>query len=291
MRFTSMRFTSMRLMTGLWALVLVAQVGAQPLKLGAVSYVKTDTGGSIAPVVKYLEGGLGRPIAITMYATYDEVLGKIEKKELDLAILPPAVNLEAYDRLKTRPLGYGVYNNGRFSYTALVLVKKDSPVKSLADLKGQPIGFVDKYSASGYLYPRAMLRQAGLGEKDFTEVFHGNHLDALAALDEGKVAATATYELMFEEAKTAHKTLADYRVIAESEPIPSEALVGTAALDEKTANRVTELLLSFYHARKGKQELAGGMYSSFIPADPAILVDIRFVHDHALPSGLKEAVK
>lgn len=273
------------------ALALAAPLAAaEPLRLGAVGYVKAaDTGASIAPTVKYLEGGLKREIKVTLFPTYDEVLKKIEAKELDLAVLPPAVNLEAYDRLKTRPLGYGVYNNGQFSYTALVLVKKDSPVKTLADLKGKKFGFVDKHSASGYLYPRAMLNQEKVA--GVAEVFHGNHLDALAALDAGKVDAVGTYELMFEEAKTAKKSLSDYRVIAESEPIPSEALVGTAALDEKTAQKVTELLLDFYHARKEKKDLEGGMYSSYVPADPAILVDIRFVHDHAIPSGLKEAVK
>lgn len=275
------------------ALALAAPLtAAEPLKLGAVGYVKEqDTGASIAPTVKYLEAGLGRPVTISISKNYDEILKKIEAKEVDLAVLPPAVNLEAFDRLKARPLGYGVYNNGQFSYTALVLVKKDSPVKSLADLKGKKIGYVDKFSASGYLYPRAMLHQAGLKEGEVAEVFHGNHLDAMDALDAGKVEAAGTYELMFEEAKSAKRKLADYRVIAESEPIPSEALVGTASLDDKTAAKVSELLLDFYHARKGKKELEGGMYSSFIPADPAILVDIRFVHDHAIPSGLKEAAK
>lgn len=275
------------------ALLLCAAplLAAPPLRLGAVSYVKADTGGSVAPVVKYLETGLGRPIVLTMYTTYDECLSKIEKKELELAILPPLVNLEAYDRLGTRPLAYGVYDNGRFSYQGLILVKKDSPVKTLADLKGKKIGYVDRFSASGYVYPRAMLHQAKIEDREVEEVFHGNHLDALAALDAGKVAAAATYELMFQEAKSAGKSLSDYRVIAESEPIPSEALVGTAVLDEATAARVKELLLSFYHARKGKPELAGGQYSSFIPADPAILVDIRFVYQHARPSGLKEAVR
>lgn len=266
-------------------------MAAAPLRLGAVSYVKSDTGGSIAPVIKYLEAGLGRPIALTMYPTYDEVLGHIEKKQLELAILTPVVNLEAFDRLGTRPLGYGVYENGRFSYRGQVLVKKDSPIRSLAELKGKKIGYVDRYSASGYVYPRAMLHQAKIADGEVEEVFHGNHLDALSALDAGKVAASATYELMFAEAKSAARSATDYRAIAESEPIPSEALVGTAALDGATAARIKELLLSFYYARKGKPEWAGGQYSAFIPADPAILVDIRFVYQHARPSGLKEAVR
>lgn len=255
-----------------------------PLHLGAVGYVKGDTRGSIAPLVTYLERGLDRKIKLTMYPSYNEAIVQIAGGGIDLAILPPIVQLQANDALETRTLGYGVYNSGQFSYRAVILTRKgETAIKSVKDLAGKKIGFVDLFSASGYVYPKLMLAEAGVDPKSVTDVFLRNHLDAIKALDSGQVDAAATYEFVFVEAKTAHKKLEDYTTLAWSEPIPSEALVATPKLDEKIAQKVQDLLLAFYAKRKGDPALAGGMYMAFIPPDPAILVGIRDAYHKVVP--------
>ena len=61
-------------------------------------------------------------------------------------------------------------------YFAEVFVRKDSDIKSIADLKGKKIAFVDPSSASGYIYAGAMLKDAGIDlEKDIQYQFSGGH--------------------------------------------------------------------------------------------------------------------
>ena len=42
-------------------------------------------------------------------------------------------------------------------YHALILAGKDSPVKTIQDVRGQDFTFVDPGSTSGYLFPSVML--------------------------------------------------------------------------------------------------------------------------------------
>ena len=286
----------MRAMTVLLSLAVAATAFAlpppepePPLVLGAVGYVKNDTRLSIGPAVRYLEKGLGRSIKVIMYPGYNDAIVQIAAGNLDLAILPPIVHLHVNDTLGTRALGYGVYPTGQFSYRAVLLTRKDDPaIKTVKDLEGKKVGFVDLYSASGYVYPKLMLMDAGVQPKKVEDVFLRNHQDVLKALDSGQVAAAATYELVFYEMrKHSSKSIDDYRILATSDPIPSEALVATSKLPAATADKIQDLLLSFYGARKTDPELADGLYTAFIPPDPAILVDIRKVYHRVVPEEAK----
>lgn len=255
-----------------------------PLRMGAVGYIKADTRASVAPLLKYLEKGLGRPIRLTMYPGYNDAIVEIASDHLDLAILPPIVHLHVHDTLGTKPLGYGIYPTGQFSYRAVMLARKDdASVSSLKDLKGKPVGFVDLFSASGYVYPKLMLGDAGIEAKSVEDRFFGNHLDALKALDAGQVAATATYELVFREAKTPIKPLSEYKVLATSDPIPSEAIVATRTLDPQIADKVKDLLLAFYARREEDPSYGTGLYLGFIPPDESVLTGIRAAYHRVVP--------
>ena len=261
-----------------------------PLRIGAVGYIKSDTRLSVAPLIKYLEKGLGRPVRLTMYPGYNDAIVEIASDRLDLAILPPIVHLHVHDTLGTRPLGYGIYPTGQFSYRAVLLARKDdAAVGSLKDLKGKTIGFVDLFSASGYVYPKLMLAEAGIDAKSVKDRFFGNHLDALKALDAGQVAAAATYELVFQEAKTPIKPMSEYKVLATSDPIPSEALVATKSLDPALADTVKDLLLSFYARREEDPSYGTGLYLGFIPPDPSVLTGIRAAYHRVVPEAAQEA--
>jgi phosphonate transport system substrate-binding protein len=277
-----------------------AEPGARALKLGAVGYIKSETRFSVTPLVEYLGRSLGRPVRLVLYPGYNDVMVAIAGGDLEMAILPPVVHLHVHDTLGVRTLAYGVYPNSRFTYHSVLLARKGDPaVRSMADLKGRKVGFVDLFSASGYVYPKLMLSDAGVGAKSVTDVFFGNHLDALRALDHGEVAAAATYDLVFEEARMPGRTLSSYAVLATSEPIPSEAVVATTRMDGALADRIQDLLLQFYSRRREPGPApeapaspsgspAGdrkGLYIGFIPPDESLLTALRSTFHRVVPEA------
>src|SRR5476651_1225539 len=80
-----------------------------------------------------------------------------------------------------------VYVYSRAEWTALV-VRKDSPYKTVADLKGKKIAATK--GTDPYLFTLRSLQQAGL-KKDDAELVHLQHPDGRTALEKGDVDAWA----------------------------------------------------------------------------------------------------
>ena len=90
-------------------------------------------------------------------------------------------------------------NGGNFKVIAIqqantlnqeVVIPKDSPIKSVADLKGKQVAYVDSTTAQYFLLK--MLEKAGLSWNDITPVKLSTS-DGLTALIGGKVDALASY--------------------------------------------------------------------------------------------------
>ena len=259
----------------IWCLLAGACLAQQPLVLVTAGKMKNDPhyGLTADPVAKYLTEGLGRPVKVEGSEGYEDVLARLAKGDVDLAILPPIVNLQATDRKLSRPLAYGVYISGGWTYRAYVLARKGDGPQSLEELKGKKVGFVEKTSASGYVYPKCLLADHGLKPEDVTEVFTGGHIDSLKTLDDKKVDAAAVYELAF--AGGIPQKLADYRVLGTTDPIPAEMIVATPRLSQADGEKVQDLLYAFHARRLQKPEWKEGRYIGFIPPDPFVLVGVR----------------
>src|SRR6266850_1041797 len=81
--------------------------------------------------------------------------------------------------------------HGKSSFTSRVYVRRESGLKTLEDLRGKTMAFIDPASSSGYIYPMVLLIQRGLvKDRDpktfFREVvFAGSHDAGMRALLNG----------------------------------------------------------------------------------------------------------
>src|SRR5262249_15792127 len=129
---------------------------------------------------------------------------------------------------------------GSTTYRGLVIKRFDSGINSLADLEGKRVAFVDRKSASGYLYPRALLVGKGINpERSFKEtIFAGSHERVIAAVLLGPAHAGATCAGAVEAAKFKGLPTFDLKILAETDPIPHDAIAVRADLDEALAKRI-----------------------------------------------------
>lgn len=151
----------------------------------------TELARKAAPLVKYLERILGRPVEFTPVTDYAASVEALVNKQVDMAWYGGFTFVQANVRSggKVVPL---VQREEDEKFRS-VFITSDPGIKSLADLKGKNVSFGSQSSTSGHLMPRSFLLQAHIDpDKDFKRVaYSGAHDATIAAVAAGKVDAGA----------------------------------------------------------------------------------------------------
>ncbi|AGH94969.1 phosphate/phosphite/phosphonate ABC transporter substrate-binding protein [Pseudobdellovibrio exovorus] len=193
-----------------------------------------------------LQNKLGSPIQVYIPKSPEAMVSAIKSKKVDLAILPSAVYVAADREASVKVLLKKTWNNGPFYY-ATFLTLANSKVKSLKDLKGKKVAFVDENSSSGYLYPRQELESQKINLKEVNTVFSGNHAASIEMLEAGKVDAVAVFADDEKAKVSAWSRFAKnkgkkIRVLWVSEPIPNDPIIVRQDYYDKNAKIVHEIM-------------------------------------------------
>jgi phosphate/phosphite/phosphonate ABC transporter binding protein len=123
---------------------------------------------------------------------YQTLAQRLRAREVDIAWLPPIVLLRAGDEIA--PVA-SIQRATRGGYETALVVREDSPVRSIPDLANRKAAWVDAWSAAGYVIPRLRLRIAGVDLSTLfsEEHFYGTHSAAVRAVIDGEADVAGTY--------------------------------------------------------------------------------------------------
>jgi phosphonate transport system substrate-binding protein len=174
------------------------------------------------PLKVYLEKRLGMPVELVVGANYAATGEALRFGRIDIAYLGPVTYILQSRRARLEPFARPTHADVGPTFQAVIIVPKDSPAKTLADLKGKEVAFGDPASTSGTWVPRYQLLEAGLAaERDYTLRVLGAHDAVALAVAHHKVAAGGLsmpiYLRLLDEGKIDANAV---RVLAESLPIP-----------------------------------------------------------------------
>jgi phosphonate transport system substrate-binding protein len=136
---------------------------------------------------------------------------------------------------------------GQFGSNSIIFTLADSGIKDIDDLKGRTFAFVDPGSTSGYLFPSAAFKEAGIDpEKDFASVFFaGTHTAAQLAVKNGTVDAAASnlpsYKLLIERGEIDPEKQV---IIWTSKEIPASPVVIRTGLSDELRQKIIDAFLS-----------------------------------------------
>lgn len=110
------------------------------------------------PFAKYMSDKLGMPTKVEIIPDVNTMLTKLDTGSIDFGYVS---NLDYVKLKKERNITpiTKVVKGGTSTYNALLLVRKDSGINTLADLKGKSIAFTSKNSSHGYLYPSILVKE------------------------------------------------------------------------------------------------------------------------------------
>jgi phosphate/phosphite/phosphonate ABC transporter binding protein len=233
-------------------------VVARDLKFGFTPVLgQTDERAEFEPLTSYLSNVIGQKVDLYVAKNYGDLRTQMEAGEVDIGSFSPFAYVDAVRGGKIRIIAQSVIA-GSATYRGIIVARQGAGLKSLADLQGKRFAFVDPKSASGYVYPRAMLVEKGIDPDSFFKetIFAGDHMKVIAAVLDGGVDAGATYDNALGIAKARGMPSDNLVIIASTDPIPHDAIAVRVGLGEALAKRIQTALVNLDKTEAGRRVIA-----------------------------------
>ncbi len=194
-----------------------------------------------APLAQYLEKELGVKVKVEVPKDFDTWNKEAKAGKYDIAYTNPyqyvlvkkAVKDATAVAIASEPeIGKELFGT--------IIVKKESPLKNVADLKGKTVAATDAGSAGAYLVQMLMLKNAGLKKEDVKLIFEKKRDPVADAVLAGKADAGFVRDDDVEKLKAG---TAKFRKLAVSEPIPNWVIMTGKKMDPATAAKLKTALL------------------------------------------------
>ena len=247
-------FSVLFLTLGVWAISRVTvkdQEGPGPgqLKIVFIAYENPEQLiDNVKPVVAYLEEQLAMEVKHFVATDYAGVVEALRNETADMGFMGPLQYIITHDQAGAIPILGEVYN-GQSWYMSRIFVRKDSGIKSLKDLRGRTIAFVDPLSSSGYMYPLDIFKQAGLiKEVDSAETFFkkiyfaGGDEQAIRAVYNNFVDAAGVGQFAFSLLRPQERE--EFITIGDSKRIPSHCVVVRKGLSPEVIDKLQNALFA-----------------------------------------------
>lgn len=196
------------------------------LQLGSVAMdIPAEMVRRLTPLTIYLSNKTGLTINFHASPNLNSAVEDLGMNTTQIAYLTPAAYLEAHEKYAAIAL-VNPLNKGKGTFTLVIVVPKNSPVRAMRELRGKTFAFGDK---KAILQP-AVVESAGIKLEEFAHVDYLNHYDNIA-----KAVINGDFDAGILKDTVAEKFAAQgLRVIHTSPPLPSYVFAVNKNLPPKT---------------------------------------------------------
>ena len=221
----------------------------------------------VKPLQKLLSDELEVPVKVHIATNYNTMIEGLKSKKIDIAFISPVSYTLAHDAhaadvlLKSK--GYLVDNKGNQThhlvdyYRSQIVVRKDSNINHLKDLKDKRVALQDVESTSGYIYPLASLMEKGIKKSDIQIQQVKGHDQGLIALLNHDVEAVATYQDARADLKKEYPNIyQETKVIYRTKKIPNDTISVRNDMSSKWKKKISKAFIDISHTKKGKHVIS-----------------------------------
>ena len=189
----------------------------------------------LKPLTQYLSKRLNKHVVLRLSANMGTAINEAAEGKVDLSYLTPVAYLHAHSRGGAQLIVKTV-TNGKANFKLMIVVKENSPIKSIEDLKGKSFAFGDEKA----LLQRAVVVGSGIKLKEFSGYRFIGHYDNIARavmnndFDAGILKDTMAY-------KWQGKGL---RILYSSEALPPYNIVASKNVSKKMVKKLRQIFMS-----------------------------------------------
>ena len=222
----------------LWAASVSAQWQKKypVVKYGVIPVeTQTSTTKTMESFLKHAEKTTGVKWELYQATDYSGVMNALIAGQINLAWLSGFSYCQTFSDSKggVEPLVAAAAIDGSMGYNAVIVVRSDSPYKTIDDLKGKVVARTDPLSGSGYLIPTAAFRNMGKPvDEYFRSPLSGGHVQSVLGVLKGTYDAAFTWTSKGDGFGNIRQMMnqgllkrEDIRIIWTSDPLPSPPVV------------------------------------------------------------------
>jgi phosphonate transport system substrate-binding protein len=237
---------------------------------------------NMLPVYRFLAARiadrLGRPVELLVGTSFDQ----FQRGEADLGVVCglPYVWLADRQPRPVEPLAAPVLAGDRYGsrpvYYSDVIVRRDSPITCVEELRGCSWAYNEPASHSGHTVTLYSLVRMGARPGLFARVVQaGYHQRAIRLVDAGAVDAAAIDSQVLAVELRNHPDLEGLRVVGSFGPSTIQPVVAASRLPDQLKDEIRELLVGLGDDPSARPALDHGFIQDFTTLDDAAYDDIR----------------
>lgn len=203
------------------------------------------------PIMDYLTTQTPYRFELKISKDYPEAVRFLKDGVTQISSLGDVTFAEANLSYQAMPILKPLNSSGTPYYRSAIIVRSDSPIRSIKELKGRTMAFGSPHSTSGNLIPRYLLWDNGVPIQRLKSYANLQHHDAVAkAILKGQFDAGAVKDVVAEKYKS-H----GLRILAWSAPLPSVPFVVSKNTPPEVVAAITGALLKLDRRNPAHKEL------------------------------------
>ncbi|QVL58327.1 MAG: PhnD/SsuA/transferrin family substrate-binding protein [Simkaniaceae bacterium] len=199
-------------------------------------------------------------ITILNYSDMKLLTEKMEENTVQLSYLPSGNYFYFHSDPFYKPIANALFcSNDDCKANCVLIVKKESPINSLPELKGKVLGYIHPYCTSSYFAPALLLWKNDFSIHHFFSSLKetGAWQKQIDAVISGEVDATMVLESVWSaDPKNQEKT----KIIAREGNLPSPLIIYGKSVDKTLLAELEKIL--FFHKPPA---LPNALFNGFIP--------------------------
>ena len=199
------------------------------------------------PLRAYMEETLGVKVGLVTAPSFKDFVARTKQGKYDIIMTAPHLGKLAEVQ------GYKRIAHSMHEVQGIYLVRKDSDIKQLTDLKGKVITLIGRAAIITQMVEH-QLKSLGMEEgKDYTFRLTRTHNNAMYAPLRGESDASVTGTLLFN--KIGEQDRKNVRVIGKTPVAPGFLVMAGERITEEQRNKLMTALLNYINTPAGKEYL------------------------------------
>lgn len=239
------------------------------------------------PLADYLFRRTGIKVELKTLTRYGDIIDNFRKEGLDGAFFGSFTYTLGHEKLGVEAIARPEKMDGTSTYYGMIIVRKDSGIKSAVDMKGKVFAFVDRTTTAGFLLPLYFFKKNGISNYHTylkETYFAGTHEDVIKDVMTGKADIGAAKNTIYDMMVKADKRIEEeVRILERSPDVPENGLALKKTIREAVKDRIRNALLSMHEDPEGAEVLRSlGMKRFIVNTDK----DYAPVYKYARGAGV-----